>query len=122
MLHVPSSPENSLFLSRGGHEDDRAFWRRALRESAGNRKHCRDAGRIVIRAVVNRITVYGGADTHVIVVRTDHDDLIAKHGVTAGKHADDVVADATRRIRNRGERLHAVEKSEPAAPVGGDSR
>ena len=71
-----------------------------------------DSRCIVVRAVVDRVSIHRRADSQMIVVRSECDDLVAQNSVAAGHDADEVVADAARLGRDGFEAVEAGEQLE----------
>ena len=70
-------PEETRLLCRERDEHDGASWpHAALHECLCGGQHRRRPGRIVLRAIVYRVTIYGRTNAKVVVVTTDQDDLI----------------------------------------------
>jgi len=90
-----------------------------LVQLGGNLDQRRHAGGIVHRAVVDRVSVHGGAHTQVVEVRGEEHVLVPENGIRSGDHADHV-----RRVEAPGLRLHVraeahryLERGELLAPL-----
>src|SRR3954466_14615801 len=93
MSNQPLSSLDSLFFSRGCNEDHRSLWRRTTAQVARNLQNRSHTRRIVVSTVIDRVTANRFADTQMIVVRSDHDNLIPKNRIRSAKHAEDVASE-----------------------------
>ena len=101
--------EQALLFGRDHQEQERALrLRLRLLQRLRDLEHGRDAGRVVERAVVDRVAVDRRADAQVIPVRRVDDVLVLQHRVAAFELRDDVArVDRAQLVGDRHRRLDA---------------
>ena len=90
MLQIPLRAEQAELFPRRKQEHDCTTRRGAGREGPGNLQHRHDPRRVVVRPVVDRVTVNGPAHTNVVVMGAHYHRLVGQRLVTSMDNPDHV--------------------------------